>query len=62
MNRNFDSSHWPQATSFTEKVMDVDNKKSFMNIREKCADGGAKFIGSRNVFLDNEVLLRYSVK
>ena len=58
----FDYSHWPQATTYTEKTIGVDNKKAYMNFREKFAGAGASFIWSSNVVLDNEVLLKYSVK
>ena len=59
---SFDASQWPSATTYTESVIGVDNKKAYMNFREKFAGSGAEFIWSTNVVLDNEVLLRYQVK
>ncbi|WP_438465394.1 hypothetical protein [Marinomonas sp. PE14-40] len=58
----FNSLNWPAATTYTESVIGVDNKKAYMNFREKFAGSGAKFIWSTNVVLDNEVLLRYRVE
>lgn len=60
--QSFDSTDWPAATTYTESVIGVDNKKAYMNFREKFAGSGAEFIWSTNVVLDNEVLLRYQVE
>ncbi|WP_028304316.1 hypothetical protein [Oceanospirillum maris] len=57
----FDYSHWPQAITYTEDDIGVENKKAYMNFREKFAGAGAEFIWSSNVVLDNQVLLRYQV-
>ncbi|GAB6070322.1 hypothetical protein JCM30760_14190 [Thiomicrorhabdus hydrogeniphila] len=54
--------NWPKATTFTEEQIGVDNKPAYMNFREKFGAGGASFIWSTNVVLDNLVLLRYHVK
>lgn len=53
---------WPQATVFSEDEIGVNNKKSYMNFREKFAGAGASFIWSTNVVLDNLTLLRHRVK
>lgn len=58
---DFDDSGWPNATTYTEDEIGVDNKPAYMNFREKFAGSGAEFIWSSNVVLDNEVLLRYRV-
>ena len=58
----FDYSHWPQATTYTEEAIGVNNKKAYMNFIDKFSGAGAKFIWSSNVVLDNEVLLKYTVK
>lgn len=58
----FDYQHWPQATTYTEDQIGVNNKNAYMNFREKFAGAGASFIWSSNVVLDNEVLLKYTVK
>ncbi|MCL9773715.1 hypothetical protein [Vibrio methylphosphonaticus] len=62
MDKNFDSTTWPQATTYSEDDIGVNNKKSYMNFIEKFSGAGATFIWSTNVVLDNEVLLRYEVK
>ncbi|MGB5445024.1 MAG: hypothetical protein WBM99_05880 [Psychromonas sp.] len=58
----FDYSNWPQATIYSEDEIGVNNKQAYMNFREKFAGGGAKFIWSSNVVLDNQVLLKYQVQ
>lgn len=62
MSKEFDASYWPQATLYSEDVIGVNNKKSYMNFIEKFSGTGARFIWSTNVVLDNEVLMRYEVK
>jgi hypothetical protein len=62
VSQGYDYSDWPKATTYTEEEIGVNNKKSYMNFKEKFAGVGAKFIWSSNVVLDNEVLLRYRVK
>ncbi len=59
---DFDDSAWPSATTYTEEVIGVDNKKAYMNFIEKFSGAGAQFIWSSNVILDNEVLVRYTVE
>lgn len=58
----FNDSQWPDATTYTEEEIGVDNKKSYMNFIEKFSGAGAEFIWSTNVVLDNEVIVRYQVK
>lgn len=58
----FDDSQWPNATSYTEDEIGVDNKKAYMNFIEKFSGTGAEFIWSTHVVLDNEVIVRYKVK
>lgn len=48
---------WPVATVYSEETIGVDNKKAYTNFREVFGGGGAEFIWSTNVVLDNEVLL-----
>jgi len=62
LSQGYDYSTWPKATTYTEEEIGVNNKKSYMNFKEKFAGEGAEFIWSSNVVLDNEVLLRYRVK
>lgn len=61
-NESFNASAWPQATSYTEAVIGVDNKNGYMNFVELFTGAGASFIWTSNVILDNEVLLRYRVE
>ena len=60
---DFDDSKWPNATTFTNRTIGVDNKPSYTNFTSIFDDptNDAKFIWSTNVILDNEVLVRYTV-
>lgn len=53
---------WPAATTYTEETIGVDNKASYTNFAEVFGDGGAQFVWSSNVVLDNEVLLYKKVE
>ena len=60
---DFDDSSWPNATTYSNQTIGVDNKSAYTNFidifdNEK-AD--AEFIWSTNVVLDNEVIVRYTV-
>jgi len=61
---DFDDSKWPKATEFTNQTIGVDNKPSYTNFTDIFDDStvDAKFIWSTNVILDNEVIVRYTVK
>ncbi|WP_055437698.1 hypothetical protein [Lacinutrix algicola] len=59
---DFDDSKWPNATTYTEEVIGVKNKKAYINFIEKFSGTGAEFIWSTNVVLDNEVIIRFKVK
>lgn len=59
---DFDDSQWPNATTYTEDVIGVKNKKAYMNFIEKFSGAGAEFIWSTNVVLDNEVIVRFRVE
>jgi len=63
MNEAFDDSSWPNATLFTNAEIGVDNKPAYMNFTNIFDDPlkDAQFIWSTNVFLDNEVIVRYTV-
>jgi hypothetical protein len=60
----FDDSNWPNATTYTNNTIGVDNKKSYTNFMDIFDNptNDAKFIWSSNVVLDNEVIVRYTVK
>lgn len=64
MHTDFDDANWPNATTFTNKTIGVDNKPSYTNFTSifDATENDADFIWSTNVVLDNEVLVRYTVK
>jgi hypothetical protein len=59
---DFDDRQWPNATTYTEDVIGVKNKKAYMNFIEKFSGAGAEFIWSTNVVLDNEIIVRFRVE
>ncbi|WP_299247743.1 hypothetical protein [uncultured Lacinutrix sp.] len=61
---DFDDTKWPNATEFTNNTIGVDNKPSYTNFTNVFDDStvDAQFIWSTNVILDNEVIVRYTVK
>ena len=63
MNTDFDDSNWPNATTYTNQTIGVDNKPSYTNFTSifDATENDADFIWSTNVVLDNEVLVRYTV-
>lgn len=64
MHEDFDDSKWPAATTYTNEVIVVNNKPSYMNFTDIFDDlvDDAEFIWSTNVVLDNEVIVRYRVE
>jgi hypothetical protein len=64
MNENFDDSAWPNATTFTNSTIGVDNKSAYTNFTDifDNAANDAQFIWSSNVILDNEVIVRKTVQ
>lgn len=63
MQASFDDSSWPNATTFTNSTIGVNNKPAYTNFTQIFDDKSedAQFIWSTNVVLDNEVLVRYTV-
>jgi len=63
MDLSFDDSDWPNATTFTNAEIGVDNKPAYTNFTEIFDEPvhDAQFIWSSNVVLDNEVIVRYKV-
>lgn len=63
MNEDFDDSDWPDATTYTNETIGVDNKRSYTDFTDIFDDSNddASFIWSTNVVLDNEVIVRYTV-
>jgi hypothetical protein len=60
---SFDDSSWPAATTFTNATIGVDNKPAYTNFTNIFDDvsNDAQFIWSKNVILDNEVIVRKTV-
>lgn len=63
-SKDFNDSDWPNATEYTNETIGVDNKRSYTNFTDifDNVQNDAKFIWSTNVILDNEVIVRYTVK
>lgn len=64
MSADFDDSIWPNATTFTNRAVGVDNKRAYTNFSNifDTQDADAQFIWSSNLILDNVVLLRKTIK
>lgn len=63
MKTEFDDSSWPNATTYSNATIGVDNKPAYTNFTNVFDDpaNDAQFIWSTNVILDNEVIVRYKV-
>lgn len=63
MNVDFDDGSWPNATTYTNETIGVNNKPAYTNFTDIFDDpsNDAEFIWSTNVILDNEVIVRYVV-
>jgi len=63
MDEGFNDSSFPQATTFTNTVVGVNNKPAYTNFTNifDSPENDAEFIWSTNLLLDNEVLVRYTV-
>lgn len=64
MMPSFDDSIWPNASTYTNDTVGVDNKPAFTNFLDVFDTPGAdaEFIWSSNLVLDNLVLLRTKVE
>lgn len=64
MQTDFDDFNWQDASIYTNETIGVANKPSYTNFTTLFDDPGndAKFIYTTNVILDNEVLVRYTIK
>ena len=62
-NANFDDASWPNATTFTNAEIGVNNKPAYTNFTNIFDEpnNDAQFIWSSNVVLDNEVIVRHTV-
>lgn len=59
-SESFDDSSWSSATIYTSSELGMDNKPAYTNYLN--VFDNAEFIWSTNVILDNEVIVRYTVK
>ena len=61
---SFDDSDWPQATTYTNDTVGVDNKPAYTNFTQLFDAPGAdaQFIWSSNLVLDNLVLTRATIR
>lgn len=59
----FDDSTWPNATTYSNNVIGVNNKPAYTNFTDIFDDtaNDAAFIWSSNVILDNVIITRYTV-
>ena len=64
MSDTFNDSNWPSAITYSNAVVGVNNKPSYTNFPDIFDAQGydAEFIWTSNLVLDNEVLVRYTVK
>lgn len=64
MMPSFDDSIWPNAVSYTNDTVGVNNKPAFTNFIDVFDASGAdaEFIWSSNLVLDNQVLLRTTIE
>ena len=62
--QSFDDSNWPNANEYSNETIGVDNKPAYTNFVDVFDNNqnDAQFIWSTNVILDNEVIVRYTVK
>ncbi|MBT5864861.1 MAG: DUF1566 domain-containing protein [Ilumatobacter sp.] len=56
----FDDSDWPQATTFSEETVGVDNKPAYTNFADQFGGSGASFIWASSLVFDNEVIVRFT--
>lgn len=61
---SFDDSDWPDATTYTNEIIGVDNKSAYTSFTDLFdnSTSDAQFIWSTNVVLDNEVIVRKIVE
>lgn len=64
MNKTFDDSNWPNASTYSNATVGVDGKSAFTNFTNIFDDptDDAQFIWSTNIILDNEVIVRKTVQ
>ena len=57
----FDDTDWPQAITYANETVGVNNKRSYTNFSDVFIGANAEFIWSSNLVLDNLVLARKTV-
>lgn len=58
----FNDSGWPNAMTYSNATVGVDNKPSYTNFTDQFLGAGAEFIWTSNLVLDNEVIVRYTTE
>jgi hypothetical protein len=59
-SKTFNHASWPNASTYTEAQVGVNNKPAYTNFPAQFGGRGAQFIWSSNLVLDNEVIVRYT--
>ncbi len=59
-SKTFNDAVWPNASTYTEATVGVNNKPAYTNFPAQFSTSGASFIWSSNLVLDNEVIVRYT--
>lgn len=59
---SFDDANWPQAVTYSNETVGVNNKRSYTNFSEVFIGADAQFIWSSDLVLDNLVLARKTVE
>lgn len=59
---DFDDTAWPEAVTYSNETVGVDNKPSYTNFLDVFIGAEAQFIWSSNLVLDNLVLVRKTVE
>ena len=59
---SFDDGAWPEAVTYTNESVGVNNKASYTNFSDVFIGADAQFIWSSNLVLDNLVLVRKTVE
>jgi arylsulfatase A-like enzyme len=58
--KTFSTAGWPNATTYTEAQVGINNIPAYTNFPAQFGSSGAQFIWSSNLVLDNEVIVTYT--
>ncbi|MEO0537216.1 MAG: hypothetical protein AAF215_25590 [Cyanobacteria bacterium P01_A01_bin.123] len=61
-SESFDDAGWPEAVTYSNETVGVNNKRSYTNFSDVFIGANAEFIWSSNLVLDNLVLARKTVQ